>query len=258
MLDETCEAEPGPSGKSASPTRSHNQSPERTHRNTKKLDAPSKESTFEMIHKLEKRFKHFLKLTTERLDEQKQIDNKHYSDLKNDITSMERNIERTTRNSTIEILDNVTKELDCTMRKWAKALKGVKLEERRDISSSTTSSTYDIVRSCEEEGKVVTKAIIQRSHPDKEDVNDNGFTTSTPVKTAKLASKVNGHVVREAPGDLTEIVNDSPLKEVTSERAELCSGSEHDGSIEGECLVLKYFFSCVLWKITIGLLSFLS
>lgn len=236
MVDETCEAEPGPSGKSASPSRSFNQSPERTHRsshqNTKKLDTPSKESTFEMIHKLEKRFKHFLKLTTERLDEQKQIDNKHYSDLKNDITSMEKNIERTTRNSTIEILDNVTKELDCTMRKWAKALKGVKLEERRDLSSSTTSSTYDIVRSCEEEGKVITKAIVQRSHPDKEDVIDNGFTTSTPVKIAKVASKVNGHVVREAPDEQTEIVNDSPLKEVTNERAELCSGCEHDGSVE--------------------------
>ena len=240
MLDETCGVEPGPSGKSTPHNRSHNQSIDKTQRNThhqnkKPPDVPSKESTFEMIHKLEKRFRHFLQLTTERLDEQKEIDNKHYSDLKNDISSMEKSIERTTRNSAIEILDNVTKELDYTMKKWAKALKGMKFEERKDVSTSSTSSAYDIVRSCEDENKVITKAIVQRTQFDEKAVKDDGFITSTPVKSSKVAAiKANGHVVRENPDETTESVDKSPSKIVKSDRTEVCSGCEHDDSIEGK------------------------
>ena len=240
MLDETCGPEPGPSGKSTPHSRSYNQSFEKTlrsshHHSKKSSEAPSKETTVEMIHKLEKRFRHFLQLTTERLDEQKEIDNKHYSDLKNDISSMEKSIERTTRNSAIEILDSVTKELDCTMRKWAKALKGRKFEERKD-ASSTTSSTFDIVRSCDEDGgRVITKAVVQQTRFDAEAEEDDRFVTSTPVKRCKIiASKTNGHVVRENPDESAELMDEGTSKEATRERAEVCTGCEHDDSVDGK------------------------
>ena len=237
MVDEACGIEPGPSGKSTPHSRSHNQNGEKTHHRThhhhhhkKPTDHPSKESTFEMIHKLEKRFRNFLQLTTEKLDEQKEIDNKHYSDLKNDITSMEKNLERTARNSAIEMIENVTKELDGTMKKWAKALKGMKFEEKKNISSSAASSTFDIV--CEEEGKVVTKAMVQRPHLDAE-----ALTSSTPIKSSKTPNKVNGHVVREDPEEITELGDGEPVKAMINDRTEVCSGCEHEESFEGRLLV---------------------
>ena len=104
---------------------------------------------FDKIHQLEKRFKHFLKLTTEKLDEQKATDNRHYSDLKNDISSMEKQIERSARNSAVEIVESLSKELENTMKKWTKVLNRRSLEGPKDGASSDSSSGNNLDKSVE-------------------------------------------------------------------------------------------------------------
>lgn len=246
MLDETCGVEAGPSGKSTPHERGHNHSMEKSHRHHnnrhhhhKKADAASKDPSFEIIHKLEKRFRNFLQLTTEKLDEQKEIDNQHYSELKHDITSMEKNLEKTTRNSAIEMIENVTKELDSTMKKWAKVIQGITCAEKKDPSSSAASSTFDIVRSGEEESKIITKAIVQR--PQNNTEADSSMITSTPIRDSKSVSKANGHVVRDDPEAINEVADEEPAKALANGRAEVCSGCEHEEGFEGKFHFVRNF-----------------
>ena len=151
-VDVTCGAEQSPSGPTSPRERTPNGTTERSHRHHKKPktpEAPSGNPMFDKIHQLEKRFKHFLKLTTEKLDEQKATDNRHYSDLKNDISSMEKQIERSARNSAVEIVESLSKELENTMKKWTKVLNRRSLEGPKDGASSDSSSGNNLDKSVE-------------------------------------------------------------------------------------------------------------
>ncbi|XP_065057988.1 inversin-A-like isoform X1 [Rhopilema esculentum] len=232
LMDETCGKEAGPSGATSPKLRpAHHETDKghRTHRRSRSPDFPSKEATFEKIHKLEKRFKHFLQLTTEKLDEQKEIDSKHYSELKNDISSMERNLERTTRNSALEMIETVTKELDCSMKKWTKALRSIKREGKS--SEWTSDASSDLGRISQNRKYVVTSAIVTRSPRDSE--ADKSSTLERRKGLSNTNKKANGHVIMETAEEETPATEQSLSECAKEEKSVVSKDGDAESSFAG-------------------------
>ena len=82
-----------------------------------------------------------LTITDKKLDDQKESQEKYFSDLKNDISFVHNSLERTAKEGQIEIVDSVKKEVNNTMEKWTKRIEICKHD------GASESSGVDVVHS---------------------------------------------------------------------------------------------------------------